>query len=102
LRIVLNSLIMTPGVALDMYKPEQQHQIIRDAVSQAGLPMGDAADWRRLQDKAGGALSRNYAPADAGPSIARARAYFAKFSDALLADPAAEQPPLPGAAELFG
>jgi hypothetical protein len=101
LRVILNSLIMTPGVALDIYKPEQQHQIIRDAVSQAGLPMGDAADWRHLQNKVGGALSHNYQQPDPGPGIARARKYWAEFSNALLADPSFEQPQLPGAAELF-
>jgi chromosome segregation ATPase len=101
LRVILNSLIMTPGVALDMYKPEQQHQIIRDAVSQAGLPMGDAADWRRLQDKCGGALSRNYAQQDPGPGIARARAYWAKFAGELMVDPTIEQAPPPSADVLF-
>jgi hypothetical protein len=102
LRVILDSLVMA-RVALDVLKPEQQHQIIQNAVVGAGLPFGgDAQGWRRIQDKVGGSLSRNYAQPDPGPSIARARAYWAQFADALLEDPAAEQPPLPGAAELFG
>jgi hypothetical protein len=101
LRVILNSLIMTPGVALDMYKPDQSHQIIRDAVSQAGLPMGDYQDWVHLQNKAGGALSRNYAQPDPGPSISRARKYWAEFADALQAKPDLDQPPLPTADTLF-
>jgi hypothetical protein len=101
LRTILRSLIMTPGVALDMLKPEQQHQIIQSAVSAAGLPFGDMQDWRYLQDKVGIELSRNFQQPDPGPGIARARAYWATFADSLLQDPAAEQAPLPGAAELF-
>jgi hypothetical protein len=100
LRVILDSLVMA-RVALDMLKPEQQQLIIKSAVVAAGLPYGDAQDWRHLQDKAGSALSRNYAQPDPGPGISRARDFWARYSAALLTNPAAELPALPGASELF-
>ena len=100
LRAILGSLIMA-HIDLNTVPKEQQLQIIRSMVSQSRLPFGDLEDWKHLQNKVGAALSHNYAPTDTGPSISRSRKYWAQFSEALLADPAAEQPPLPSIAELF-
>jgi hypothetical protein len=100
LRVILDSLVVTRA-PLDLLKPEQQANVIHAAVSQAGLPMGDAADWRRLMDKCGGALSRNYAQQDPGPGLARAREYWAKVAGELMVDPTIEQAPPPSADVLF-
>jgi hypothetical protein len=50
----------------------------------------------------GAALSRNYAQPDPGPGMTRAMEFWAQFAASLLADPAAEQAPLPSADSLFG
>ena len=100
LRVILKCLIMAEG-ALDTLPQQQQAEILQAAVVGARLPFGDPQDWKHLLNKVGGALSRNYAPTDPGPSIARARAYWAQFADALLADAGAEQAPLPNADSLF-
>ena len=71
-------------------------------MSHAGLPFGDALDWRNLQNKVGAELAHRYEQPDPGPGIARARTYWANFASAILADPGACSAPLPSAAELFG
>lgn len=103
LRTVLKTFVMS-NVALETLKPEQRSQIFEGACKAAGLPFGDYRDWEALQNKAGAALSHNYAPQDPGPSIARARAYWASVANAVLENPAAELDrfPLPSAEKLFG
>jgi hypothetical protein len=100
LRVLLRAFILVDG-HLDAMPLQQQANLIQSAAAQAGLPFGDAVDLKHLQNKIGGALSQNYAPSDPGPGIARARAYWASFADALQADPTAEQPQLPTADTLF-
>jgi hypothetical protein len=99
LRVILSALIMAP--VHDGMPLQQQVNMIQGAVENARLPFGDAQDWKHLQNKVGAALSRNYAQPDPGPGIARGRAYWAQFADAILADPASAQAPLPGADVLF-
>jgi hypothetical protein len=102
LMVILDSLVVTRA-PLGLLKPEQQHQVLHDAVVGAKLPWGDdMQDWWRLMDHCGAALAHNYRQADAGPGVFRAREYWATFSDALLQNPATEQAPLPGADVLFG
>jgi hypothetical protein len=99
-RVILNSLILA-NVHLDALPAAQQANILHDAAVNARLPYGDAVDWKSLQNKVGNSLSRNFSQADPAPSIAKARAFWAKYAGELLSDPAAELPPLPGASELF-
>jgi len=101
LRTILDSLI-TVKVPMNNLSPQQRSDLFQGAVSQAGLPFGDYLDWRRLQEKIGPQLARNFSQPDPGPGIARARAYWAAFADSILADPAAEQEPLPSLLDLFG
>jgi hypothetical protein len=100
LRVILISLIVA-NVHLDALPRAQQTNIISSAVVNARLPYGDAQDWKHLQNKVGAALSKNFAQPDPGPSIAKARAYWATFADAILDDHAAEQAPLPSSNDLF-
>ena len=100
LRTILSALVMAE-VPLEILSPQQRSSIMQGAVSKAGLPYGDVLDWQHLQEKAGAALAHRYEQPDPGPGIARARTYWAKFADAILADPAAEPAPLPSAAELW-
>jgi chromosome segregation ATPase len=100
LRTILRAFVLAE-IHLDALPAQQQVNIIQDAVLSAGLPYGDAQDWKHLQNRVGAALSKNYAQPDPTDSITRARKYWAVFASSLSADASAEQPALPSAAELF-
>ena len=99
-RTVLQALILA-AVPLDTMSANDQNRILSDAASKARLPYGDVHDWKSLQNRVGLSLNHNFAQADPGPSIAKARAFWARYADSLLNDPAAELPTLPGSSELF-
>jgi chromosome segregation ATPase len=100
LRTVLRALILAE-IALDTMPAQQQANVLSDAAAKANLPYGDAVDWRNLQNRVGAALNRSFGQQDPGPSLAKARAFWARYSDSLLVDPSADLPALPSAAELF-
>jgi hypothetical protein len=101
LRTILRAFILVDG-HLDALPAQQQASILESAAVKAGLPWGDYRDYKHLQNKVGAALSRNYAQPDPGPGMTRAMEFWAQFAASLLADPAAEQAPLPSADSLFG
>lgn len=101
LKTLLSALVMVT-VPLQTLSPQKRSDLFQQACMAAGLPFGDVLDWQHLQEKAGMALTRNFAQKDPGPAIARARAYWAQAANLVSTDPAAEPAPLPSAAELFG
>jgi hypothetical protein len=99
LRMTLRGLLLTPG--WEALSEPQRSSIIENAASRLGLPYGYPADWQNIQRTVGAALSNHFNP-EPSVGIPRAMAFWKRFADAVLADPAAEPAPLPSAEELWG
>lgn len=100
LRTILKAMILPQG-EMGLLLEDQRMRVVRETVTAVGLPCGDPTDWLRIRNTLMEDLTIRYEPQDPGPGLARAVEYWKSFADSILADPAAEQLPLPSVEKLW-